>query len=101
MNRCSLIRSALSLSQPQLGEMLGVSQAHISRMEGGQSYSRALDILLDRIAREHGLDHLTAERFNAEASPLPVSPFPDGGAGVPLVRRVASGEGSAPREGGA
>lgn len=49
---------ALGLSQPRFGLLLGISQAHVSRIESGGSYSRSIDILLDRIATDNGLHDL-------------------------------------------
>lgn len=78
MSRCRTIRTALNLTQPQLAEQLGVSQAHVSRMEKGQPYSRSLDLLLDRIALDAGLSHLTsAAALSPDAAPDASAAFSD------------------------
>ena len=79
MSRCRAIRTAMNLTQPQLAEKLGVSQAHVSRMETGQPYSRSLDLLLDRIAIDAGLLHLTsaAAAISSSAAPDASAALPD------------------------
>lgn len=55
--------------------MLGVSQAHVSRIEAGGSYSRSIDILLDRIAAEHCLYDLVLSP-SGSSSLVPEVPAP-------------------------
>jgi len=45
-------RERLSLTQAQMAERLGVDQATVSRVEGGQSPSRLFIILWDKMAGE-------------------------------------------------
>lgn len=65
MTRSRTLRAALGWSQARLADYLGLTQSAVSDFEVRQSESGPVSRLLDLLAREHGLDHLTAEAFAA------------------------------------
>lgn len=64
MTRCFALRSALGDTQKAFGLRLGISQTHVSKIEGGVvEHSATLDLLMDAIAEKHGLHHLSGAAF--------------------------------------
>lgn len=57
--RIASLADSLGLSRSAMAERLGISPSHCSRlMNGVQQETATLEILLDLIARQHGLLHL-------------------------------------------
>jgi hypothetical protein len=56
------------MPQKRFGELIGLSQGRLSQVEAGAPESRAVSLLLDQIAIQSGLSHLTAARFSDVSS---------------------------------
>ena len=80
------MRGGAGLSQRELAERIGTSQAHLSMIERGVGRYGPTFVLLNKIARICGLE------LQVTATPLPdtVDPGPAPVVGVGMIRRVTS-----------
>lgn len=81
--RLASLASALGWNRKETALQVGCHPSHASRMLSGfQCETKTQALLLDRIAREHGLLHLTSDSFVAGGSPS-LDPGPDAPAASP------------------
>lgn len=101
MTRTYLIMMAANASRDDMAQALACDRSTINRLIAGRAETPPQAKLLDYLARECGLDHLTAEAFAASQSPAPSR----GGRAeaAPLAGSADAGEGggTAPHLGGA
>ncbi|MCA0401318.1 MAG: helix-turn-helix domain-containing protein [Proteobacteria bacterium] len=66
-NRITLLLDATGLSRPQVAVAIGCDTSTISRLIGGRPETRPQTLLLDHLARQHGLLHLVSDSFRPAA----------------------------------
>lgn len=99
--RISHLMEALGLSQSAMAQILRCNQSTVSRLQNGKPEQGLQAYVLDQLARERGLDHLTADAFAASQPPAPSRVGCEEAAPLAGSADAGEGGGTAPHLGGA